>query len=115
MKLIYIISTSIISLFLLWSSYSYLFSKSTIEGIKALGFPDFFRIQLAILKIIAVLLIVIPKIPVQIRTWAYSGVLLFFVTAIVAHFAHKDPLIINIINIFLIIVLIISYISLLKI
>lgn len=64
MKLIYGISTSLIALFLLWSSYSYMFSKATIDGVRAMGFPDFFRIQLAILKILAILILVIPQVPI---------------------------------------------------
>jgi len=92
MKIIYWSSTILISLFLLWSSYTYLFSKVTINGIRELGFPDHFRIQLGILKIIAVIILLIPQFPLQFKEWAYSGILLFFITAIVAHTAHKDPI-----------------------
>lgn len=109
MKNIYWTSTILVSLFLLWSSYSYLFSKNTIEGIRELGFPDFFRVQLAILKIIAVAILLTPMISIQIKEWAYAGIFLFFITAIIAHFAHKDPLFINLINLVLITVLIVSY------
>ncbi len=102
MKNTYWITTVLISLFLLWSAYTYLFSKTTIAGIKELGFPDHFRIQLGILKVLAVLILLIPQIPIQYKEWAYSGVVLFFITAIVAHTAHKDPFIITLINIVLI-------------
>jgi len=109
MKSIYWVSTTILSLFLLWSSYSYVFSKATIEGIRDLGFPDHFRVQLAVLKIIAVLIILIPQVPVQVKEWAYAGVFLFFITAIVAHTAHKDPFLITLINLVLIGILVVSY------
>jgi len=114
MKIIYWTSTILISLFLLWSSYTYLFSKVTISGIRELGFPHHFRVQLGVLKIIAVFLILIPQIPIQYKEWAYSGILLFFITAIVAHTAHKDPFIITLINIILIAITIISNIYLHK-
>lgn len=109
MKTIYWISTGVLSLFLLWSSYSYIFSKATIDGVRDLGFPDHFRIQLAILKVVAVLIILIPQIPVQLKEWGYAGIALFFITAIVAHTAHKDPFFITLINLVLIGILLISY------
>lgn len=115
MRLSYWISTIVLCLFLLWSAYTYLFSKQTIEGIKELGFPDFFRIQLAVLKCMAVVVLLVPQVPIVIKEWAYVGVGLFFITAIVAHFAHKDPIFINVINLVLIVILVISYLYLHKI
>ncbi len=114
MKITYWITTSILSIFLLWSSYSYLFSKAAIEGVRELGFPDYFRLQIAILKLLAVVIILIPQIPVAIKDWAYSGIILFFITAIVAHAVNKDPFIINLINILMIGIVITSYICLRK-
>jgi len=111
---IYWVSTSLIAVFLLWSAYTYLFNKATIEGVSELGFPNHFRIQLAILKILAVIVILIPQIPIQIKEWAYAGIGLFFITAIVAHTAHQDPVIITIINLCLIGLLITSNIYLHK-
>lgn len=102
MKEMYWSTTILIALFLLWSAYTYLFSKPTIIGVRELGFPDHFRIQLAVLKIIAVVILLIPQVPIQVKEWAYSGVILFFITAIVAHTAHKDPFVITIINLVLI-------------
>ncbi len=109
MRTIYWTTTIFISLFLLWSSYTYIFSKATISGIRELGFPDHFRVQLGILKLIAVIIIVTPQIPIQYKEWAYSGIILFFITAIVAHTAHKDPFIITVINSILIVITITSY------
>ncbi|NER18308.1 DoxX family protein [Spongiivirga citrea] len=115
MKTVYWISTALLCLFLLWSAYTYIFSKTTIDGVKELGFPDFFRVQLAVLKVIAVLIILIPQIPLVAKDWAYAGVFLFFVTAIVAHAAHKDPFVIMLINVMLIGVLVVSRVWLYKV
>ncbi len=114
MKTIYWATTGILALFLLWSSYTYFFSKSTIEGVRDLGFPDHFRVLLAILKVIAVLVLVLPQVPINFKEWAYAGVGLFFITAIVAHTAHKDPFFITAINLVLIALLVISNIYLHK-
>ncbi len=115
MKTIYWTTTILLSIFLLWSAWTYLYSKPTIEGVRALGFPDHFRIQLAVLKLIAVAILLIPQIPIQVKEWAYAGVGLFFITAIVAHVAHKDPYIITLINLVFVGLLITSNIYLYKI
>ena len=88
--IIYWITTSLVCLMLLWSAYTYFFVQSAIEGIRELGFPDFFRYQLAVLKLIAVFVLLAPFVPIQMKEWAYAGVGLFFLTAIVAHIAHQD-------------------------
>jgi len=107
-ELIYWISTSIVTLFLVWSAYSYSFNQAAIKGFKELGFPDFFRFELIILKIIAAFCLVMPFIPFSIKQWAYAGVGLFLLTAIIAHIAHKDSIAITFINILLICLLAIS-------
>ncbi|SHI61076.1 DoxX family protein [Aquimarina spongiae] len=114
MKAIYWISTLLLSAILLWSAIAYLINKEMIEGVKALGFPDFFRVQLAILKIIAVLLLLIPQVPLQAKEWAYARTGLFFITAIVAHIAHKDGWGITFLNLVFIMVLITSNVYLHK-
>jgi len=114
MQAIFWTTTIIISSFLLWSSYSYIFSEATIKGVGDLGFPDHFRVMLAILKLIAVVVLIIPQVPLPVKEWAYAGVGLFFITAIIAHFSNKDPLVINLINIVLLCILIVSRYALYK-
>lgn len=108
MKTIYWSSTLVISAFLLLSSYTYLFSKSTIDGIKELGFPDFFRVELAVLKFIAAVLLLLPFVSSQIKEWTYAGVALFLLTAMIAHIKHKDSIFIFILLFVLMGVLFIS-------
>lgn len=108
MKAIYWTSTVLIALFLVWSSYTYLFHKTTIDGVRELGFPDFFRIQLALLKLIALVLLLLPHVPLAMKEWAYAGIGLFLLTAMVAHIAHKDSLGILLLLVLLFALLIIS-------
>ncbi|SNR16692.1 DoxX family protein [Tenacibaculum jejuense] len=111
MAFLYWTTTLLFSIFLFISAYSYIFSATTIEGIKALGFPDFFRIQLAVLKTIAALVLLIPAIPNFIKEWSYVGSALFLITALVAHIAHKDSIFISVLLIILFVVLSFSYFS----
>jgi hypothetical protein len=104
----------LICAFLLLSAYTYIFHQGTIEGVKALGFPDFFRIELAALKVIAVIVILPPGIPMKAKGWAYSGVMLFLLTAFVAHTAHHDSVGLLILLIILSAITITSYFTLNK-
>ncbi len=106
---LYWITTVIISSFLLLSSYTYFFSKETIEGIKSLGFPNFFRIQLAIFKLFAAILLIAPNISNTLKEWSYAGVMFFFITALIAHIAHKDSTFITVLLLILIVVHMTSY------
>ena len=115
MKTIYWSSTLLLSAFLLLSAWSYVFHKDTIEGVRELGFPDFFRIQLVVLKVLAVAVLLAPQISIQIKEWAYAGVALFLLTAIVAHIAHKDPIFISLISVVMFAVLVASNIYLHKV
>jgi len=110
--MIYWSSTVLICVMLALSSWSYLFHESTMIGIKELGFPDFFRIQLAILKLMAIAVLLIPAIPIPFKEWAYAGVALFYITAIVAHIAHKDSYLITMVNLFFLVLLAVSNIYL---
>ncbi len=107
-SIIYWVSTSLLAAFLLISSYTYFMSADTISGLKELGFPDFFRIQLGILKVIAAVVLIVPALPIYVKEWAYAGVGLFFITALVAHVAHRDSLGITILLLVLCVILIIS-------
>ncbi|QCX38978.1 DoxX family protein [Aureibaculum algae] len=114
MKIIYWSTTLLLAAFLLLSSYTYLFSKSTIEGIKELGFPDFFRVELAVLKLIAAVILVVPFASSQLKEWTYAGVGLFLLTALVAHITHKDSIYILLLLLVLMAILIISNVSMNK-
>ncbi len=102
------VSTAVIVCFLWASAASYVFSAATIEGVRALGFPDFFRWQLVALKIIASLVLLVPIFDGRFREWAYAGVALFLLTSIVAHVAHDDPWVLSLINAVLFALLLIS-------
>jgi len=55
------------------------------EGIRHLGYPEYFGNALVIFKIIGVLTIVIPKVPARIKEWAYAGFAFDFLFASISH------------------------------
>ncbi|MEL6543889.1 MAG: DoxX family protein [Myxococcota bacterium] len=92
------ISTVLLCLFLALSSASYVFHSATLQGIRELGIPDYLRIQLAVLKVLAAAILIVPSVPWPLREWAYAGVAFFLLTAIVGHAAHRDPFVFHVIN-----------------
>jgi len=105
----YWFSTSIVALMVFASSYTYFYSAATIDGIREMGFPDFFRIQLGVLQFLGAAVLIYPKIPSLAKEWAYCGITLFYLTAIVAHTAHGDPVALSMISVFFLGLLYISH------
>ncbi len=109
MNLLYWISTGLISGFLFLSSYTYLFSDTTIKGVRELGFPDFFRWELAALKLLAGIILLVPNMHAIAKQWAYAGTFFFLLTALVAHVAHKDSIWITVLLLVLMSILFVSH------
>ncbi|WP_456311948.1 DoxX family protein [Pseudomonas shirazensis] len=57
------------------------------EGIKHLGYPEYFGNALVIFKIIGVLILVIPQVSNRVKEWAYAGFAFDFIFASISHFA----------------------------
>lgn len=106
--MIFWLSTGAICIFLALSAANYLFHQPTIQGIRALDLPDYLRIQLAVLKLLAIPALIVPGMPHMLREWAYAGVALFLLTAVVAHAVHRDPFIFHVINVALLAILFVS-------
>lgn len=96
--MIYWVSTVLLSTILFVSALSYMLHQGSIDGVRELGFPHYFRIQLSVMKLTAAIILITPFFPPVVKEWAYIGAALFFITAIVAHFAHGDPWFLNAIN-----------------
>ena len=56
------------------------------EGVRHLGYPDYFGLTLVIFKVIAAVLIIIPRVPARIKEWAYAGMAFEFIFAAISHF-----------------------------
>lgn len=56
------------------------------EGIKHLGYPEYFGNALVVFKILGVLALIIPQVPARIKEWAYAGFAFDFIFASISHF-----------------------------
>ncbi len=55
------------------------------EGIRHLGYPDYFGIMLAIFKVCGAIVLIIPKISWRIKEWAYAGFTFNFIAAMISN------------------------------
>lgn len=109
-KIIYWTSTGIIAFMMTFSAYAYFTQPFMVESFRHLGYPAYFRIELAIAKLIGALLIVAP-VALRIKEWVYSGFAIVFISAFVAHVSSGDPLTVKISPLVFLMLLIASYIS----
>jgi hypothetical protein len=54
-----------------------------------LGFPDYFRVELAWAKLLGVVLLLAP-VPARLKEWAHAGFAITLASALVAHFSMGD-------------------------
>src|SRR5882762_9240290 len=112
--IIYWASTGLISFMMLFSAYSYFTNPGMAAAFKHLGFADYFRQELAVAKILAALVLIIPQIPTRIKEWAYAGLGITFISATIAHFSSGDPASVAVMPIIFFIVLVVSNVYLYK-
>ena len=112
LKITYWTTTVLIALMMLLSGTMYFISPEMEENFHKLGFPDFFRVELGIAKIIGSLLLLL-KVPVRFKEWAYFGFLVTLGSAVAAHLSVGDTNLIAIIVAF--ILLSVSYVTFHKI
>lgn len=55
------------------------------EGIRHLGYPEYFGNALVVFKILGVLILVIPQVPKRLKEWAYAGFTFDFLFATISH------------------------------
>jgi hypothetical protein len=75
---------------MIFSAYLYAFSQQMTDAFNHLMLPDYFRIELAIAKVLGAFVLVLP-FPRWLKEWAYAGFFITFVSAMVAHLAVGDP------------------------
>jgi uncharacterized membrane protein YphA (DoxX/SURF4 family) len=109
-KITYWIATAIVALMMAYSGYAYLTQEKAEQGFQHLGYPDYFRIELAFAKFIGALLLVLP-LNARIKEWAYAGFTITFISAFIAHTFSGDPLSARIMPVIFLVLLTVSYVT----
>lgn len=112
-KIIYWVTTGLLAVMMSYSAYLYLTEPAMEQAFQHLGFPGYFRVELAIAKLIGAVLLLVP-ISTRIKEWVYAGFSIVFISAFIAHLVSGDPVSATIMPLILFVVLMISYFTLQK-
>ncbi|MBD0285751.1 MAG: DoxX family protein [Flavisolibacter sp.] len=80
------------------------------QGIQHLGYPDYFRIQLTIFKVIGGMILILPTVSGRIKEWAYAGFGISFISAFIGHWVVDGIGIQTFFPLFILCILLVSYI-----
>ncbi|KFF02830.1 DoxX family protein [Chryseobacterium luteum] len=108
-KIVYYVTTGIISVMMLFIAFETLTKPEVKVSMEHLGFPDYFRIELGIAKIIGAVLIWLPVR--LLKETAYIGFSIMFASATLAHAVVGDPVSKIMTGIVFLAILIVSYVS----
>lgn len=83
------IVTGLFCLQMTFTAYAQLRLPQVAAAFAHLGFPDYFRIELSVAKLIGVVLLLAP-VPSRLKEWAYAGFAIDLGSAVLAHVAVGD-------------------------
>ena len=86
-KIFYWTLTSLVAFSGFMAGIMYFASPYIGKEFKHLGFPDYFRNELAIASILGSFAIILPMVSGQIKEWAYAGFAITYISATTAHIA----------------------------
>ena len=91
------ISTALFALQMGFTAYAQLRIPDVAAAFAHLGFPGYFRIELACAKLAGLAALLVPMVPARLnllyvlKEWAYAGFAITLVSALIAHLAVGDP------------------------
>jgi hypothetical protein len=88
-RIAYFAVTGVFCLQMAFTAYAQLQLPQVAEAFAHLGFPDYFRIELSLAKLLGIVLLVAP-VPPRLKEWAYAGFAIDLASAIIAHVAVGD-------------------------
>jgi len=74
-----------------------------------LGYPDYFRIELTVAKVLGLVALLVPAVPQKLKEFAYFGFGITLVSASIAHFSVGDPILFVIDPLLFLCALVVSY------
>src|SRR6476619_5354341 len=85
----YWIVTALFCLQMSFTAYAQLRLPQVAEAFTHLGFPAYFRVELALAKLFGVVLLLAP-VPTRLKEWAYAGFAIDLGSALIAHLSVGD-------------------------
>ena len=110
LKITYRVTTGLVTVGML-IFFNYMFNQTMKIGYVYIGFPDWFRVELGIAKLLGAIALIVQKVSNRVKEWAYFVFFVNFFSAILAHYAVNDPVINIIAPLVTLILPIVSYIT----
>ena len=110
LKITYWATTVIVALMMTYSAYAYLTQPAMLQAFNHLGYPGYFRVELALAKLAGAVLLLIP-LKSLIKEWVYAGFTFTFISAFIAHSASGDPVNYRVMPVIFLVFLAASYIT----
>lgn len=85
----YWIATGLFTLQMGFTAYAQLRLPDVARAFAHLGFPPYFRVELALAKFLGLALLLAPVAP-RLKEWVYAGFAIVLASALIAHFAVGD-------------------------
>lgn len=79
-------TTGLFAAMMVFSATAYLTSPQMAQAFTHLGFPSYFRVELAVAKFLGALALLAP-VPARLKEWAYAGFGITLVSAFISHTA----------------------------
>lgn len=89
MKILFWGATGVFSVAMAFSAIVYLTSEEVKLNFVQLGFPSYFRVELAVFKMLGVLALLL-RVPARVKEWAYAGFGITLISAFITHIGHGD-------------------------
>lgn len=89
-RIAFYISTGLFSAMMAFSAFAYLTQPMMAQAFTHLGFPPYFRVELAIAKVLGIAALLAP-VPPRVKEWAYAGFGITLISAVVAHSSTDGP------------------------
>ncbi len=90
-RITYWTTTWLLGLIMVLSAYAYLTQAGIQRGFLQLGFPDYFRVELAVAKMAGAVVLLAP-VRARFKEWAYAGFAITFISAFIAHSTLANPI-----------------------
>lgn len=107
-KIIYWATTGLLALFILPGIF-FMNSPMALEGTRNLGIPQWLHVEVGIAQFIGGLILIIPIISARIKEWAYVGVGIVYLSALIAHLSVDGFIAMSFMPLVFFALLIISY------
>jgi hypothetical protein len=80
------VATALFALQMGFTAYAQLRLPEVAQAFAHLGFPDYFRVELSLAKLVGLAVLLAP-VPARLKEWAYAGFAIDLCSAVIAHLA----------------------------